>query len=247
MDHPAEPNQPDPALRFQREMYYQLVHTLCGMLPAPADHSRAEHARRYRVAIGQVAAVAPANADEADIAAHYVAAGAHASDCLVLAVYNENYPRAATKLKAQAASMMREARGYRSLLMRVQAARHKREAKDETREQDSWTQHCALGLMTQALQDLAPAPRVAPPPPPAPPPAPPAAAPAAIENVDLDPADAAEDEADTQPSPIDLLALVRSLPRLRDYDAMVAMVREGTVPSARSLWRAPDTPADVTP
>jgi hypothetical protein len=73
------------------------------------------------------------------------------------------------KFTAQSVSLMREARGARTQLMRIQAERRKREADNATRDQAAWTEHCAIGLMMQAQPGAAPA---AMPDPPAPPPAP---------------------------------------------------------------------------
>ena len=62
------------------------------------------------------------------------------------------------KCTAQATSMMREARGARTQLMRIQAERRKRELDNATRDQAAWTEHCAIGLMMQALPGAAPRP-----------------------------------------------------------------------------------------
>ena len=177
-DHAPPPSDPI-AARIQRDLYYQAVHALTGVLPAPDDETVEEHIRRFNVAMSQVAATHPVNSDEVVIAARYVAAGAYADECMRQATYQANNPTIAAGLCRQAGSMMREARGFRSLLLRVQSARYKREANDKTREQDAWTEHVVLDSMTKALQDLAPMPRRAPPLPPAAPPArrPPAATP----------------------------------------------------------------------
>ena len=52
--------------------------------------------------------------------------------------------------------MMREARGARSLLLRVQAAREKREADPAAADRAAWTEHCAIGLMAEALGRASP-------------------------------------------------------------------------------------------
>jgi hypothetical protein len=53
--------------------------------------------------------------------------------------------------------MMHQARGARSLLMRVQPARQKREANQATCDQAAWIEHCATGLMGAALSRFSPA------------------------------------------------------------------------------------------
>jgi hypothetical protein len=68
------------------------------------------------------------------------------------------------KLSALAVGMMRQARGARSLLLRVQAARQKREADNAAADKAAWTEHCAIGLMADAL-GRTPPPATAEPPP----------------------------------------------------------------------------------
>ena len=65
------------------------------------------------------------------------------------------------KCTAQAARMTREERGLRTLLQRLQAERRKRETDPAATNSAAWVEHCAIGLMAQAM-DL--------PPPAAPPP-----------------------------------------------------------------------------
>jgi hypothetical protein len=52
--------------------------------------------------------------------------------------------------------MMRQARATWSLLLRVQAERRKREADNAATDRAAWTEHCAIGLMAQALDRAAP-------------------------------------------------------------------------------------------
>ena len=75
-----------------RDTHYQ-PHTLSGPLPTPATDAPEDAASRDCAAIAQpatgldpvVASLLPANPDEANLAAQYVAAGAQALDCLRLA------------------------------------------------------------------------------------------------------------------------------------------------------------------
>jgi hypothetical protein len=144
-------------------MFYQVIHTICGSLPPPVTNSPEDRARRDNAAIAQIACLLPANADEANIAAQYVAASAQALDCLRLARAYPSDEILAMKCTAQAASMMRQARGARSLLMRVQAQREKREADNASLDRANWTEHCAIGLMADALGRTAPEPMAEPP------------------------------------------------------------------------------------
>ncbi|HEY1933413.1 MAG TPA: hypothetical protein VGG99_15480 [Acetobacteraceae bacterium] len=89
-----------------------------------------------------------------------------------------DHPQIVAQNYRQAGLMLRESRGARALLLRVQAVRHKRDGDKDPQEQDAWTEHAALESMMEALQELASVPRRAPPPPPATPAPPgPAAAP----------------------------------------------------------------------
>ena len=130
---------------------YQLIHTLRAAL-APVSDAPEDLARRDHAAIAQVASLLPANADEVTLAAQYVAASARAIDLTRLANRSRTTDHSFTlKCDAQAAGMMREARGARSLLLRVQAAREKREADPPPADRAAWTEHCAIGLMAEAL------------------------------------------------------------------------------------------------
>src|SRR5487761_2741022 len=181
---------PDPDLtQLPFDSYHQLVHTLCALLPPPVADTPEALARRNRAA----------NAEEANLGAQYVAAGAHAMDCLRLIRVHADDIGLTLKLTAQSASMMRQARGYRSLLLRVQSAREKREASPATRDSAAWTEHCALGLMAEALSLSASEPAAEPPvpevaaPPAEPTPAPPRrTVPTLVETDDPQPDPAAE-------------------------------------------------------
>src|SRR6478672_5141097 len=174
MDPRHEPERPDLTLQLPGDVYYQLIHTLRAALPTVTDTPE-DRARRDNAAIAQVACLLPANADEANLAATYVAASARAMDCLRLSQeYSAPDHSFALKCDAHAASMMRQARSTRSLLLRVQAERQKREADSAALDRAAWTEHCAIGLMTQALTDPPHPATAEPPSPPEPPPSPPA-------------------------------------------------------------------------
>jgi hypothetical protein len=121
MDHAAPQTQPDPGYLSARDNYYHLIHTLSTVLPPPAADTPEARACRDSAAIAQVAALCPANATEATLAAQYVAANAQALDCLHLANAPETEQGIALKCTAQAASMMRQAHGALRLLQRLQA------------------------------------------------------------------------------------------------------------------------------
>jgi hypothetical protein len=170
MDAPSEPV--DLTLQLPRDVYYLVIHKLRDQLAAISD-SPEDLVRRDNAAIAQVAALLPANAEEAELAAGYIGALAYAADCRKLARgYMENDHTFALKCGAQATSSMREARATRTLLQRLQAERRKREADATALSKAEWTEHCAIGLMAQALGRPTNMTAPEPPPPPAPEPAP---------------------------------------------------------------------------
>ena len=123
MDHSLAPEPPDLTYQLPRDIYYQIVHTLRGALPPPITASDEDLAHRDNAAIGAVACLLPANAEEADLAAQFVAANAQAMECLRLARVHAADLAWVLRCTAQSANMMRQARGARSLLLRVQTAR----------------------------------------------------------------------------------------------------------------------------
>jgi hypothetical protein len=147
----VDPSDLDLTLLLPRDMYYQVIHTLRAVLPPPVTDAPEDLVRRDHAAIAQVASLVPANADEANLGAQYVAASAYALDCLRLVRENPADTALVLKCSAQAAAMMRQARGARSLLLDVQARRQKREANPAAVDQAAWIEHAAVGLMTDAL------------------------------------------------------------------------------------------------
>ena len=114
---PNHPHWPYSAIRLPTATYYQVLHTLRGYLPPPITDTPQDHTRRDDAAIAQVAAMLPVNADEAHLAAQCVGARAQATDCLRLARVHEADVTRSLQCTAQAARMMREANGSRTLLL----------------------------------------------------------------------------------------------------------------------------------
>src|SRR5437763_4306568 len=145
--------------RLPADAYYHLVRTLCLTLPPPLSDNPDDLAQRNHAAITRIAALVPANAAEADLAAMFVAASEQWKDCLRLAQLPETLPRAPTrgtpelaaKCRAQAISMMREAKSALRLLLKMQEARGKREADNAACNSAAWTEHCAINLMAETL------------------------------------------------------------------------------------------------
>ncbi len=119
-------------------------------MPPPLSDSPEDLARRDHAAIARIAAPTPANAAETDLAALYVAASEQWKECLRLVQQPDISACWAMKCRAQANSMMRQAQSALRLL-RMQAARQKIEANSAANERAAWTEHCAIGLMAQAL------------------------------------------------------------------------------------------------
>jgi hypothetical protein len=231
MDTCPHPEQPDLSLQLPRSMYYQLIHTLRAALP-PVSDAPEDLARRDHAAIAQVASMLPANAGEANLAAQSVAASARAIDCMRMAnEYRTTDHSFTLKFDARAATMMREARGARALLLRLQAVREKREADPAAADRAAWTEHCAIGLMAQALGGLEPAP-VAEPPPPAP-------EPASEEEPQLDPVAEADQYATIYPLRAALIRATGGLPDKLDFGPpspdLVQAIVTGTSPALRAL------------
>ena len=159
MPHTTEPDPKSFAAQLPPGTYCELVHTLCLTLPPPLTDSPEDLARRDHSAISRIAALHPANAAEADIAALYVAASEQWKQCLHFARQSDPTSYWAQKCRAQANSMMRQSQSALRLLLRMQAARQKIEADSEARDRAAWTEHCAITQMAEALSPPAPEPQ----------------------------------------------------------------------------------------
>lgn len=158
---------PDLSLLLPRSLYYQMMHELRRAMPPPVEDTPEALAHRQNAAIAQIAAMLPGNADEVEIAAECVGARTHARDCQQFAQAFRDDPAQFLRFHAQAASMLRQAQSARRWLQSLQAERRAREADPAAAGQAAWIEHCATGLMADALG-------LDRPPPPAPPPDPPA-------------------------------------------------------------------------
>jgi hypothetical protein len=138
-----ETSPPLPAIDLPANLYYQLVYTLTDLLPPPLDDTPEALRARNHAAIAKVAALLPVNANEIDLAAQCIAARAQAEDLLRLIRQNADDTGLVIRLNAQYASMLRASLSVLGRLMRVQAARQKRQAIDGAANQDAWTQHVA--------------------------------------------------------------------------------------------------------
>jgi len=170
-DAPTTEPAADPFQLLSKAVYRTIIADLYAGVPPPDLTDPELIAERVHAAIAEIAAMCPVNADEARIAARAVIADAQARECIRHARTLFNDPIRAMKSHAQANHDMRTANAARSLLLRVQAVRRKREAVQATREQDAWTIHATEGLLLDADGHAAPAPappELAPEPPPPP-------------------------------------------------------------------------------
>ncbi len=162
-------NQPDPAYIRSREAYQHLVYTFSTSLPPPLDATPDICRRRQSALIERVASLCPVNAAEAALAAQFVAADAQASECLQLANQPETELTMRLKCGAQSASMLRQSQAALRTLLRMQAAREKRDAQVATADAAAWAAHIAATGMTEPLAPPTPEPSPPSPSPPSPP------------------------------------------------------------------------------
>jgi hypothetical protein len=157
MSEQPAPHQPDFDMQLERDIYYVVVQALREGLPPPVEDTPEGWLRRDRTAIATVASLVPVSSAEARLAAHHVAAVAHSDEALRQVVLQAADPKRLAQARAWSASMGREARGFLGSLLRLQAARQKREAHDASRESAAWSERSTLGLMTQAMEIMPPA------------------------------------------------------------------------------------------
>jgi len=98
---------------------------LCARLPPPPVDTPEARAERDAVAMDAAAALHPADAFEAKLAAQIVAADAQVADCQRLAVQYRNDLAVTLRCRAQATSAMREMRALLRDYRRMQAERDK--------------------------------------------------------------------------------------------------------------------------
>lgn len=101
--------------------------TICATLPPPATDTPEIRADREDAAMSAVAALHPADAFEALLAARIVAAEASAVDSVALSMQYRNDLAATLRCRAQASAMMRQAQSALRSLRQMQAVREKAE------------------------------------------------------------------------------------------------------------------------
>ncbi|HEY3847581.1 MAG TPA: hypothetical protein VGL95_10750 [Acetobacteraceae bacterium] len=155
-DAPPPQHQADPTQQLSDQAYRHLIHTLFALLPPPPADTPEALQTRDDAAIAKIAALAPVNADEADIAAHCVAARAQAGDVLRLIRVHSDDTHLVMKLNVQYALLERTSGSIRAQLQRLQAARQKREPSSDPATADELARYIAARQMQQVLdQDFA--------------------------------------------------------------------------------------------
>jgi hypothetical protein len=138
------------------DAYWHLIRSLHLILPPPPTDSPEDLLRRDHAAMARIAAFAPGDSTEADVAAEYVAASEQWKDCLRLVREPGITREWAMKCRAQALCMMRQADRSLRLLRQLQAERRREQADKNACQRRDWTEHCATAAMAEALQDFHP-------------------------------------------------------------------------------------------
>ncbi len=123
---------------------------LRGALPPPVSEGPEAEARRDRAALAGVAALRPVNAAEGRLATQFVAADAWAMDCLRLAQEKRRESGVAFKCRAQALSLMREARRALRALQQMQKTRTGMDP--PAADLAAWEAHAAAAMLAEVLE-----------------------------------------------------------------------------------------------
>ncbi len=158
---PTTEDPADPIEQLPKAVYRTIIADLYAFVPSPDLTDPELIAERVLAVISDIASMVPVNADEASFSLSVFLADAQARDCMRHARMHFNDAGIAMKCRAQASHCKRTANAARALLLRVQAARHKREAVPQSCEQDAWTIHASESYLLAADGQ-----RVAAPPPP---------------------------------------------------------------------------------
>ncbi len=145
------PQTPNPPIDLPAQAYRHLIHTLIALLPPPIEDTPEATLARNHAAIARIAAMAPVNADEAELAAQCIAARAQAEEMLLLVRVHAADINLVVKLNAQYASMIRTSLSAHNRLRREQQQRRNRDTNHDAADQDEWTRHIAAQSMLDVL------------------------------------------------------------------------------------------------
>ena len=150
-----------PPIDLPAQAYRHLMHTLIALLPPPIEDTPEATLARNHAAIAKIAALAPVNAGEAELAAQCIAARAQAEDLLRLIRVHDDDIKIVIRLNAQYAAMIRASLSAHNRLLNEQQQRRKREATPGAADQDEWTRHIAAQGMLTAIPGASQLPEVA--------------------------------------------------------------------------------------
>ncbi|HBK04305.1 MAG TPA: hypothetical protein DDZ81_00390 [Acetobacteraceae bacterium] len=147
----TKPQPSNPPIDLPAQAYRHLIHTLIALLPPPIEDTPEATLARNHAAIARIAALAPVNANEAELAAQCIAARAQAEDVLRLIRLHANDINLVIKLNAQYSAMVRASLAVHNRLLREQQQRRKRETTHSAADQDEWTRDIAAQAMLSAI------------------------------------------------------------------------------------------------
>lgn len=147
------PNQP---IDLEALAHRHLIQTLLALLPPPADDTPEATLARDRAALASLAALAPGNANEAELAAQCVATRAQADHILRLIRLHADDTAVVVGLNAQYAAMVRTSLAVLDRLLREQQRRRKRESTPGNAVRDERTRRTVASIMLQALSEAVP-------------------------------------------------------------------------------------------
>ncbi len=149
------PQTTNPPMELAALAYRHLMHTLIALLPPPIENTPEATLARNHAAIARIAAMAPVNADEAELAAQCIAARAQAEEMLLLVRLHAADINLVIKLNAQYAVMIRASLSAHNHLRRAQRQRRQRDTNHGAADQDEWTRHIATQAMLGVLPNAA--------------------------------------------------------------------------------------------
>ena len=145
--------QPIPPIDLDTRAWRHLTQTLIALLPPPIQDPPEAIETRNHAAIARIAAMAPVNANEAELAAESVLARAQAQEVMRLIRLHDGDIKRVIRLNAQYLAMVKLALAVNARLVREQQQRRKRETIHRDADQDEWTRHIAAQSMLDSLPE----------------------------------------------------------------------------------------------
>ncbi len=143
----------NPPVDLEAQAWRHLIQTVIAILP-PAPGNTPEATRtRNRAAIARIAALAPVNANEAELAAQCIVARAQAEEIVRLIRVHADDIKLVVKLNAQYRAIFELSLAANNRLVRDQQQRRKRESNHQDADLDAWTRHIAAQAMLDALPE----------------------------------------------------------------------------------------------